>query len=201
SWQELTVNRFEHGDALIQCLNSLLAMIAASPRKPLPRISVHCHCPTRAAAIAARVEELLRDVMQALMQTPAKGPGPGRYVLEIDSRFFVLQFVEGEPRFASFDSLAELLQHLRRPQRPHSPILLDRHALADSPLPAICAQAQPGKVQVFFQRRSAPATSADGAPPAASVDLYVLDEQGSLITQTMPFYDQQTLLTPLHRFL
>src|SRR5690606_3724501 len=75
SWQELTVNRFEHGDALIQCLNSLLAMIAASPRKPLPQISVHCHCPTRAAAIAARVEELLRDVMQALMQTPAKGPG------------------------------------------------------------------------------------------------------------------------------
>ncbi len=200
SWQELTVNRFEHGDALIQCLQSLLAMIIAAPRKPLPRISVHCHCPTRAVAIATRVEELLQDVTQALMHSPAQGPSPGRYVLEIDSRFFVLQFIEGEPRFASFDSRAELLHHLGRAQRHYSPILLDRHALADSPLAVVCGQAQPGKVQVFYQRK-ATAASTDDPAPVASVDLYVLDEQGSLITQTMPFYDQQTLLTPLHRFL
>src|SRR5690606_1371495 len=131
SWNELSVQRFERGDTLIQCLKHYLTLVLSSRHQVImPEISVHCFCPTRASAIASRVEQLLQDLTQALFSLGQ--PQNTRYVIEIDNRYFVIHLSDGSPLFAGFETTDELLRHLQLPQRRYSPIKLDRYAFQNT---------------------------------------------------------------------
>lgn len=216
SWNELSVQRFERGDTLIQCLKHYLTLVLSSRHQVImPEISVHCFCPTRASAIASRVEQLLQDLTQALFSLGQ--PQNTRYVIEIDNRYFVIQLSDGSPLFAGFETTDELLRHLQLPQRRYSPIKLDRYAFQNTRLAAVCARGEPDKIQIFYhQQESRPTPNLSlvepttvPEPPAAEVqtdlertlEIYVLDEQGSLTFYTGTCRDPQQLLEPLYRFL
>jgi len=65
---------------------------------------------------------------------------------------------------------------------------LDRYALTDTPLPAIVAANRPGWVQFFYWPRD------------ATADIYVLDERGSLFSQSTPYFDAGSLVGQYSRF-
>ncbi len=188
SWHEVSIQRFETGDTLIQCLQHYLAVLAANPGQ-LPELHAFCYCTGRGPAIARRVEELFTDVVRTFF-AGGKGPGSERYVIEMGRRWFVLQFVGRQPRFLAAGTMEELWQLMSVPQTEYAPLRIDRYALdGHSEIRAVCQASEPGNVQVFYQVQGETAR------------LWVIDECGALCQWQVPFHGLAVLLCPLLRFL
>ncbi|BES69620.1 class I adenylate cyclase [Marinobacter nanhaiticus D15-8W] len=188
SWHEVSVHRYEVGDTLIQCLKNLLAARVAAPDRP-PVLTVHCHDAGHAGSIERRLQILFQDV-QRVFFVGDRGPHPLRYIIQMERRYFVLQFHDGQPGFVALESWSALLDHLQKPQPGYVPIVLDRHALGEDPaLNAVCQASQPDNIQVFFHIRDDRAR------------VWVVDEHGSLSHWEQPFFSRRHLLAPVLRFL
>ncbi len=188
SWHEVSLQHYAAGDTLIQCLKNYLAAVVDSPGQ-LPALSVFSHSSSHGVAIARRVQALFEDVQRHFYAGGA-GPHPLRYVIEMDSRFFVLQFQDRQPGFVGLDSRAALDEYLQKPQSVYAPVILDTHALADDPwLRVVCEASQPDSVQVFYVVRP------------ERVHIWVVDEMGSVSSWQQANPGRQCVLAPLLRFL
>lgn len=189
SWHEVSLQRYVTGDALVQCLKNVLATMARFPAEA-PEILVQGGGAGHSRPIARRVTELFADVRSQFF-AGGTGPHSMRYVLEMDSRYFILRFDGEEPGFTGLASKPALMDFLARPQSGYCPVVFDRHALVSDPaLRAVCQASQPDLVQVFFQ-------VAD-----TMVRFWVVDELGSVYGWLQPFAgSRRQVLTPLFRFL
>lgn len=187
SWHEVSLQHYATGDTLIQCLKNYLAALADSPDRP-PDLAVHSFG-SHGGAIARRVQELFSDV-QRYFFAGGSGPHPLRYVIEMDRRYFVLQFHGREPGFVGLDSRAGLMDYLHKPQLAYAPVLFDRHALPeDAALKVACHSSQPDSVQVFYLVQGERAR------------VLVVDEMGSVYGWQQPYTGRRHLLAPLFKFL
>ncbi|WP_278956781.1 class I adenylate cyclase [Aquipseudomonas alcaligenes] len=182
SWNELMVSRYEGPNALLDCLRDYLNALPADGRRP--RLEVRCFCRNRAQAIAQRVEELFRDTLTSLA-----GAANSRYLLQVQQHYHVLELLPGQVSHAALHDLPSLLEHLGEEQPAYSPLHLDRYALEGEDLALILPLGRPDCIQVFYR--------IDGA----QAELTVLDEHNALWRQRLPYRDEQSLLTPLQRFL
>lgn len=188
SWHEVSLQHYAAGDTLIQCLKNVLASVAANPGQ-LPEVRVHCHNRGHGSAIARRVQELFADVMRPFF-AGASGPHPLRYVIEMDRRYFLLQFNGLEPGFVALESFDALMAHLGLPQERYLPVVFDRYALQDEPaLRAVCQASEPDNIQVFYRLQGEQAR------------FWVIDELGSVFSWDQVFSSRRHLLVPVLRFL
>jgi adenylate cyclase class 1 len=187
SWGEVSTRSYRGPFALLQCLRDYLQLLPPQQHPGLPVLDIRCFCPTRAAAIAARVEQLFQDIAGCYYS--GTRPAATRYVLEMQREFYLLQWQDAQPSVQRAPNYAALLELLGRVQRSYSPIVLDRNCLANSVLAAISQASRADRVQIFYKRRDDVA------------DIYVLDEMGSLYTFNTPFRDEHSLLKPLHEFM
>ena len=188
SWCEVSVQHYAAGDVLIQCLKNILAAAASCPAS-IPEVQVHCHNRGHGASISRRIRELFQDVFRQFF-AGGTGPHPVRFVIEMDRRYFLLQFSGAEPGFVGLDSHKALLEQLAQPQEEYVPVVLDRYAVLDDPaLRAVCQASEPDSIQVFFLDQG------------LRVQIWVIDERGSLATWDQPASGRKPVLTPLLRFL
>ena len=188
SWHEVSLQHYAAGDTLIQCLKNVLASVAANPDE-LPAVRVHCHNRGHGSAIARRVQELFADVLRPFF-AGGTGPHPLRYVIEMDRRYFLLQFNGLEPGFVALDSFEALMEHLALPQERYLPVVFDRYALQDEPaLRAVCLASEPDNIQVFYRILGDQAR------------LWVVDELGSVFSWEQAVTSRRHLLVPVLRFL
>jgi adenylate cyclase class 1 len=187
SWGEVSSRHYDGQHALIRCLRDYLQMLPPGSGNALPELDIRCFCPTRATAIALRVEELFRDI--AACYYSGTRPANSRYILEIQREYFVLQFDDQRPRIELAGNYSELLKHLGKAQPNYSPLVLDRYCLQGSLLHLIAQCAQPDQIQIFYQRNDNLA------------DVYIHDEMGSLYHYSTPFFDEPSLLSPLDQFI
>lgn len=181
SWNELLVSRYDGPHALLDCLRDFLNSLPSEGRRP--RLHVRCFCRNRATAIAQRVEELFRDALAHLDGQNS------RYLLQVQQNYHVLELQPGQVSHAALGDLPALIEHLGEEQPHYSPLYLDRYALEGEDLALILPLGRPDCIQVFYRR--------DGM----QAELSVLDEFNSLWRQQVPYRDEQSLLTPLQRFL
>ncbi len=182
SWNELLISRYDGPHALLDCLRDFLNGLPASGKRPTLR--VRCFCRNRAQAIAERVEELLRDIL-----SHAAGDRSPRYLLQIQQQYHLLQLPPGQVSHVAVGSLSALLEQLGEERADYSPLHLDRHALEGDDLALILPMGRPDRIQVFYRVHEGQA------------ELSVLDEHNALWRQRLPFRTEQSLLTPLQRFL
>ncbi|MBM7063267.1 class I adenylate cyclase [Pseudomonas sp. UL073] len=182
SWNELLVSRYDGPNAVLDCLRDYLNSLP--PGGPLPNLRVRCFCRNRAPAIAERVEALFRDVLEHFLD----GRG-GRHLVQVRQQYHVLDLQPGQVRHAALADLPALLDYLGETRPAFSPLHLDRHALEGDDLALILPLGRTDCVQVFYRLHGDQA------------ELTVLDEHNALWRQRLPFHDEQSLLTPLHRFL
>lgn len=188
SWHEVSLQHYASGDTLVQCLKNVLAAVALDPRA-IPSVEVHSHNRGHGSAIARRVQELFADVLRQFFAGGA-GPHPLRYVIEMDRRYFLLEFKGTEPGFIALESRAALMECLGQPRESYLPVVFDRYALLDEPaMRAACQVSEPNSVQVFYRIRGERA------------QIWVIDERGSLFRWSQPATRRRYLLTPLLRFL
>ncbi|HWV09550.1 MAG TPA: class I adenylate cyclase [Pseudomonas sp.] len=183
SWNELSVTRYDGPHALLDCLSDYLNNLPANGHRP--NLRVRCFCRNRATTIAERVEELFRDTLSHY-GTPGE-----RYLLQIKQQYHVLELTPGQVSHASLNDLPALLEHLSEEQPGYSPLRLDRYALEGDDLALILPQGRPACIQVFYRHNET----------SGEAELTVLDEHNAVWRQRMPFRDEQSLLTPLQRFL
>ncbi|MBB1518350.1 class I adenylate cyclase [Aquipseudomonas guryensis] len=182
SWNELLVSRYDGPNALLDCLRDYSNSLPADGRRP--RLQVRCFCRNRAAAIAQRVEELFRDVLASL-----GSHRHSRYLLQVQQHYHVLELHPGQVSHSTLADLPALIEHLGEEHAEYSPLQVDRFALEGEDLALILPLGRPECIQVFYRL--------DGA----QAELSVLDEHNALWRQRLPYRDEQSLLTPLQRFL
>ncbi len=188
SWQEILTLRYTGDSALLDCLCEYLAWTPLSAKLDLPPIKAYSYSSTRGAAIAHRIEGLFQDVA-GCYGTARRHRLSARYVLHVEHSYYVLQPENDVPRYQRFDSYAALLRHLGSAQSEHSPVFIDRQTLTNTPLPQIYEANKAGVVQLFYWVNG------------KEVDIYVIDEKGSLFHQNLPLYDTPALLNQFRRFL
>ncbi len=187
SWGDVSTRSYRGSFALLQCVRDYMQLLPPQQHPGLPELAIHCFCPTRANAIATRVEQLFQDI--AACYYSGTRPPATRYVLEMQREFYMLQWQDAQPNIQRAPNYAALLELLGRVQRNFSPIVLDRNCLPDALLSAIVQLARAECIKVIYQRREQQA------------DVFVIDEMGSLYNFTTPFRDEHTLLQPLNQFM
>ncbi|RRJ82959.1 class I adenylate cyclase [Aestuariirhabdus litorea] len=184
SWNEWTTTRFEGPEALLHCLREYLSQCDST--EP-PELVIRCYCRNRAQQIQDRVNELFADIGRHLLGNQS---APSRYILQVEHHFHVLQQLP-QTTLRSLENEAALIEFLGQPQPLFSPILVDRYALRDSLLSLLLGRNEAGRIQLFYQPPS------DRNP----IQLYLLDERGSLLHQTIHHHDLQPVLVQIYRFL
>lgn len=184
SWNELLTSRYDGPHALLDCLRDFLNSLPAGSKPP--NLSVRCFCRNRAATIAERVEELFRSTLGTFGGAPHN-----RYLLQIKQQYHVLELTPGQVSHTPLNGLPALLEHLGEEQPGYSALHLDRNALEGDDLALILPAGRPACIQVFYRQYEA----------SGQAELTVLDEHNALWRQRLPFRDEQSLLTPLQRFL
>ncbi|HSB96593.1 MAG TPA: class I adenylate cyclase, partial [Spongiibacteraceae bacterium] len=187
SWGEVSTRSYRGPFALLQCLRDYLQLLPPQQHPGLPALDIRCFCPTRALAIATRVEQLFQDI--AACYYSGIRPATTRYILEMQREFYLLQWQDAQPSLQRAPNYSALLELLGRVQRSYSPIVLDRNCLPNSVLATISQSARAERVQIFYKRRD------------ATADIFVVDEMGSLYSFSTPFRDEHSLLKPLHQFM
>ena len=130
----------------------------------------------RAVTVAGvRHQRPARGHRGAAYRTPL--PRSGRH-----RSYYILSFENDILHYEGAFSHSGLITALGRPRANFSPVTIDTHALVDSVLPLVYSRNRSGYVQLFYR------------PQGATVEVYVLDERGSLFQQTLPFYDAKALL-------
>ena len=181
SWNELVVSHYTGPLALADCLSRYLASLSAGEQ---PQLQVRCFTPQSGTSIARRVEEILHDSQQALGTA-----ADSRYLLQIRQQFHLFEQQAGQARHTQLNDLGALFEYLGEAHHRHGPLQLDRNLLAGHDLPLMLAEGRPDCLQIFYR--------IDGE----HAELSVLDEYNALWRQRLPYRDEQSLLTPLRRFL
>lgn len=164
SWGEWQVDRFQGDDSLAKLLFTLLQSQSLAKEQGWPESQVYCYCDSRAAAIAKRVEEVVRDVQEHFIQTP-KTP----YLLEIATSYYLFEQGEKSIELKTADNSQKLLALLQRKFRSYTTYRLDKTALLGSPLRLIYEKSAAGLWQIFFWRKD------------ERLYFYFLDEKGALL--------------------
>lgn len=182
SWGELIATRYEGTSPLPDCLRDHLQALPVNGLRP--DVQVRCFSRNAGMALARRIATIFGDA-----QTLLDEPGESRYLLQVRQHFHVLDLAAGNVRHTTLSDLPALLAHLGEAHHGLRPLRMERHALEGTDLPAILAHARPGCLQVFYRVQG------------ESAEVTVLDEFNALWRQQQPYRDEQSLLTPLLRFL
>ncbi len=185
SWGEVLIYRYAGAAGLMEALCEYLKWAPPGRGETPPRLQVQGGTQPKGNLAAQRLGELIHDVTAAFY---GEGSVTPRYVVALGRGFGSLRMEGESPRYRLFENGGALMRYLSRPQPAYNPVMLDRYALTDTPLPAILAANRPGWVQFFYW------------PRESNAEIYVLDERGSLFSQTTPFFDASSLVGQFSRF-
>jgi adenylate cyclase class 1 len=183
TWHEIFATRYEGPDALLQCLCDHLAGAVRAPVS----LCVDCFTAFRGPSIAARVAALLEDAA-VTFGTPAARRSL-RWILKAGDACHVLEFAGERPAVRSIGGHEALIEYLGRPLESFRATAFEPAAFRDSALAAVYRANRPERVQLFYQTRGNQA------------ELYVVDENGALFADCVPFEDEGTLFNPYARLL
>ncbi len=187
SWGEIFVHHYHGMSGLLDCLCRYLQWAPLAQRTPPPPLPVHSFSSHFDHIVTQRLERLLASLVAAFYGAPADTEP--RYIIEAEGGYHLVTVDMGSLRHERLPNLKALLSRLERPQLSFSPILVDEHALRDTPLPAILRHNEAGVIQLFRQRQD------------HATRLFVLDERGSLFVHTLPDPDARRVAEHLGRFL
>lgn len=175
SWNEVLTFKFYDVDGLLKCIQGYMKWSSLENRKNLPPINAFSFSSYRGSSIARRIETLFAEIIDTFYNSAyAEGT---RYILGVEWEYYVLSMEEGILQYEKAGNTDELYRYFSKPVDRFRPVIFDSQTLSENVLPLIYKNNRQGDVQCFFEVRN------------DDVDIYVLDERGSLYRQTRSFYD------------
>jgi len=186
SWQEVITYKYTGIEGLLDCFSQYLYWNTADNAAEPPAMRAFSYSSSHSRAIAQRIEELYKDVAATFSNTHKKGGA--RYILQVEKHYYLLESSAGAFSYSQQATYEKLLETLASPQDTFRPIKVDRHALLSTPLPSILAKNRTGFIQMFYFCLD------------DDVDIFVLDENGSLFHQRIPYFEDEALVNHYSRF-
>jgi adenylate cyclase, class 1 len=186
TWEELLTFHFDGPDALLQCICEYLRLAPLGGPSGPPKINAFSYSSSYGPAITKRISEIIQDVIgqyygkQLLENT--------RYIIEIEDCYYMLFNEEGSLKHKQIGSSNHLLRSLGMPNNAFSPVIFEHRTHSNKILQDLFKLNKANIIQLFYSTNNNMA------------DIYIIDENGSLFFQTMPFYDSKALINHFNIF-
>lgn len=186
SWEELLTFRFEGTDALLQCISEYLRWAPLGGTARPPKLNTFSYSSSYGSAITRRIDEIMQSIIaeyygKQLFENT-------RYVIEIEDSHHMLFNEEGHLHYKYIGSDTHLLRSLATPNCKFSPVLFDKKTHRSKIIQDLFKYNQPERIQLFFSTNNNMA------------DIYIIDENGSLFYQGIPFHDSKALINHFNLF-
>ena len=188
TWQEVLHFGYQNVHGLMDCLCQYLQWGHSDESRQVapPPVSAFSFSSSHGPSIAKRIEELFADALRAFYGEAFHEDA--RYILQCEQYYFVVHRDNNNFVYARKENYADLLRYLAEPRARHATTHIDRNALLETVLPTVFTASRAGAIQFFFHTQG------------KSVDIYVVDEHGSLFSHRMPYYDDVTLINHFDQF-
>jgi len=187
TWQEVMAYRYEGEKGILDCLGAYMQVSPPSQGIAPPQVTCHCFTTGRGMTIADRIHELFNDVVNCFYNNNM--PDTTRYVVKIGKNFHVIIFEQDIFNHRNIGSYSKLLRYLSDSHNHFAPVVIDRHAMPKTPLPVIYRNNRADSIQVFY------------ATEGRNIDVYVVDEKGSLFFQKIKNTEESIFLNQYSCFL
>lgn len=185
TWDEIFSFRYLGVRGLLDCICEYLRWAPRTQELVVPApIRVHCFSSGYGTLVRTTLESLFRDVVRCFYSEPR--PGLARYVLEVETSYYLIEAIGDSFRHEELASYPALLRCLAAPASGFCSTVIDRNSLGATLLPLLFDANQPDVIQLVFD------------VIGQNAEVCVLDERGALFHQTIPYYDSDTLL---HHFM
>jgi len=182
SWGEVTTKKFEGLEGLFNCFVSIINL-HAQPSS----IKIECYTAIRGKSIALGVEQLSQKLYDLFLnKNTAHSP---RLIVSGEQDFYIFQRKDSCLHFWKINTLESLLIELARPQINFSSAHFNGATLNNTPIPLLYSFAKENTILVFFITRN------------QTVNLYIIDEKGSLFSHRYTNTSTKQLLTAYSNFI
>jgi len=186
TWEELLTFRFDGPDALLQCICEYLRWAPIGELAGPPKLNVYSFSSSYGPAISKRIEEVIQDIISVFYGKQTEENV--RYLLEVEDCYYVLFNEEGHLRHKYIGSSAHLLRSLSKPNSKFSPVVFEHRTHSDKLIQLLFKLNHADKIQLFYAINNNMA------------DIYIIDENGSLFFQSIPFHDSKALINHYNLF-
>lgn len=186
SWNEILTYHHTGVEGLFQAIQDYMRWSPPSNGTQPPPINAVSYSCYRGDAIARRLDGLFQDIMDCFYNR-AMQPQV-RYVTAVEWDYYVLSLQDDVLQYQKAGNLQGLRQLLAKPARSFRHVLFDSQTLNDDILPTLYSHNTADVVQVYFLVRD------------EHVQIFVLDEMGSLFFTESRFHDALSLVNQYERF-
>ncbi|NOQ14003.1 MAG: adenylate cyclase [Methyloprofundus sp.] len=182
SWGEVTCNRYQNLEGLFNCFITCFNQHSQS----LPT-KIECYTPIHGKSIAVGIKNLFIQLNDLFSQQ--QNQGSPRLIISGESAFYIFQQKESFLHYKKASDLEALSIELAEAQISFNTVHFNNATLSDTPLPFIYSFAKPNAIHVFCYSQE------------KHINLYIIDEKGSLFSQRYSNTSTQQLLTAYSNFL
>lgn len=186
SWNEVITYKYTGVEGLLDCLSQYLHWNSSDAAVDPPPLNAFSFSSSHSHAIAKRIETLFKDIAAVFFD--ADGKVSARYILQVEKSYYLLESDGGAFSYTYHPTYEALLVALGEPRDVFQAIKVDANALLNTPLPSILGRNRMGFIQMFYFAAE------------VEVDIYVLDENGSLFHQRVPYFEEEALVNHYSRF-
>lgn len=189
SWGEIYCFSYFGQQGLNDFLCEYLLHLKHHDFHPVPQLTVYPFTMEYASVISGRMESLWRDL--ASLYTNAEHRHEYRYLLSLEKGYLLLEYLNKSPHSVQIENqAASLFQQLAAPNSYFRNLRIDRYTMSNMLIPKLYEYNEEGSIQLFFMERS-----------DNKIDIYVLDERGSLYFHSSPLYNAAILLSQYVEFI
>ncbi len=181
SWKEVITSHYEGTEGVLACLSNYFRMTPPSKGAQPPKPTLLCFTPNHSITIKQRVERFVNDLIECFYGS--KDKLNNRFIFCVKRDYYLLYLENDVLRYQRFTEYSELLRHLSKGRQSFGRVIMDQNVLSDNLLPLVFKFNKPGIVQFFYKREN-----------GGKVDIYVVDENGSLYCQKKDFISEESLL-------
>ncbi|MGB1649086.1 MAG: class I adenylate cyclase [Cycloclasticus sp.] len=187
SWNEMIVVKYESANGLIAVLCDIFDTKALGAQQVLPTLMCASYYSARATSVAKRIEALFREI--AIVFKQYSNQVSPRFIFQIARSFCLMQVKNGKMT-AIESSKKRLLSTLSAPQPVYSPLVFDKRINEKDLLPVLYGNHKEGCTQLYYIQQA-----------GDQVDVYILDEKGSMYFNKQGFINEPLLLQPYKTFI
>ena len=186
SWHEISVEHISSTNTLFNILIEILQKSPPNKRNKPPKFHIESLDSDYTINIEKKFESWLTEIFHCFYRG---NPISTRYIYEHSNKIYCLQFKNMNPRIITLNSVDQLIEHLSSDQTQYSPIMFDSQSINYHPLKEMTRKVKPGAIYVFYRLFD------------MGIDIYIIDERGSLIHFLYRGRKDHNPLTPLYHFI
>ena len=186
SWNEITTEYISSKNTLFDMLIEILQLNLPNTKNKFPKFHIESFDNDYTINITKKVEAWFSEIIHCFYHNK---PTTTRYIFEYSNKIYCLQFKKSKPNTTILNSIDQLIEHLSLEQKKYSPIVFDSKSITHHPLKEITKTAKPGAIYVFYKLLD------------IGIDIYVIDERGSLVHSPYRGRKDHNPLNPLYRFM